>query len=115
MSEIASLDVYYGGKIIEYLFTFSNEEPKSEHFTEMQIENTNFLTNSESAIVPLYFALLFKNCFFVILNNIAICNYNIKCCRKLGLHSRPYQLNKRKTALKYLIEAFFDLTMCWLL
>jgi hypothetical protein len=54
MIDIASLDLFFGLKITEFLFTFkSGTEPLNSHFEEFGVGNTVYLLNSSSIILPI--------------------------------------------------------------
>ena len=55
---IASVDNFYGGYMINKLFTFSNLEPFNEHFEENEIDDMNFLNNSASLILPIFVVMI---------------------------------------------------------
>jgi hypothetical protein len=54
MIDISSLDVLFGADITEFFFEFkSGKEPYSLHFEEFGVDNTVYLLNSSSIIIPI--------------------------------------------------------------
>ena len=108
---IASLDLYKGEEIINFLFTFSDDQDFNRHFALYDVQGSNFLIHTGSIIFPIAFLVIARFCVYKILNKIAVFFYKVKVMRQIGVYIYPQSKGLFKIFLKLFIESSFEFSL----